>query len=60
MTVNITNTGVVAGAEVAQLYLSYPKSETDQPPKHLRGFAKAYLEPGESRVVAMQLVSTYV
>lgn len=60
MTVNITNTGAVAGAEVAQLYLSYPKSEAEQPPKHLRGFAKAYLEPGESRVMTMQLVSTSV
>jgi beta-glucosidase len=58
VTVNITNTGRVAGAEVAQLYLSYPRSEVDQPPKHLRGFAKAYLEPGESRMMTMQLVST--
>lgn len=58
MSVNATNTGALAGAQVVQLYLSYPASEVDQPPKHLRGFAKVMLDPGQSKTAVMQLVST--
>lgn len=44
-TVNITNTGKVAGHEVAQLYLGVPNS----PKKQLRGFERVgLLQPGES------------
>lgn len=46
ITASITNSGDVAGAEVAQLYLSYPESAVDQPPQVLRGFSKLPLEPG--------------
>jgi beta-glucosidase len=46
----------MAGAEVAQLYLTYPETEMDQPPKHLRGYGKVYLEPDQSGMVTMQLV----
>ncbi|WVQ80171.1 hypothetical protein IAT38_002276 [Cryptococcus sp. DSM 104549] len=53
--VNITNTGKVAGAEVAQLYMTYPESEVEQPPKHLRGYEKVYLEPSESTTVEFPL-----
>ncbi|WVW85507.1 hypothetical protein I302_107545 [Kwoniella bestiolae CBS 10118] len=49
--VNITNTGKVPGAEVAQLYMTFPKSEVEQPPKHLRGYAKEYLEVGQMGTV---------
>lgn len=47
----VENNGNVAGAEVAQLYLTIPNS----PPKQLRGFSKHYLEPGESTQVEFQL-----
>lgn len=47
----ITNTGDVAGAEVAQLYLGIPNS----PPKQLRGFQKIPLSAGESAKVAFEL-----
>lgn len=47
----ITNTGDVAGAEVAQLYLGIPNS----PVRQLRGFEKTYLAPGESRTVEFNL-----
>lgn len=50
--VTLRNTGEIAGAEVAQLYLSIP----DRPPKQLRGFSKHYLEPGESVEVTFQLM----
>lgn len=47
----VTNTGPVAGAEVAQLYMGIP----DSPPKQLRGFEKVHLEPGESTTVRFEL-----
>ncbi|KAK6910773.1 hypothetical protein I203_104805 [Kwoniella mangroviensis CBS 8507] len=53
--VNITNIGEVPGAEVAQLYMSFPKSEVEQPPNHLRGYAKKYLEVGQMGTVNFPL-----
>lgn len=47
----ITNTGTVAGAEIAQLYVSTQGSAIVRPEKELKGFAKVHLEPGESRRV---------
>ncbi|KAK4706027.1 beta-glucosidase, partial [Phenoliferia sp. Uapishka_3] len=46
--VTLANTGDVYAAEVAQVYLTFPSSVTNQPPRLLRGFSKAYLDPGES------------
>ena len=54
VTVDITNTGKVAGAEVAQLYLGYPK-EAGEPPKCLRGFSKVLLAVGEKKTVTFPL-----
>lgn len=54
--VTITNTGKVAGKEIAQLYLSFPSIEgIDFPPQQLRGFRKVSLEPGESKSVQFAL-----
>ncbi|KAL4797709.1 glycoside hydrolase superfamily [Aspergillus venezuelensis] len=50
----ITNTGEIAGAEVAQLYLSFPES-AKAPVRQLRGFAKVYLEPGETQTVTFPI-----
>ncbi|KAK2627380.1 hypothetical protein QTJ16_003346 [Diplocarpon rosae] len=48
----LTNTGSVAGAEVPQLYLSFPASApAGTPPKQLRGFEKVFLEPGGRETV---------
>ncbi|KAH3762986.1 glycoside hydrolase superfamily [Pelomyxa schiedti] len=52
----LKNTGSVAGAEVAQLYLGYPP-EAGEPPKVLRGFNKVLLSPGESSSVYFELSS---
>ena len=46
--VEITNTGQVSGAEVAQLYVGMPSVPVAQPPKQLKGFQKVVLKPGES------------
>ena len=52
----ITNTGKVAGAEVAQLYLGFPNiAEGNEPPMQLKGFRKAMLNPGESKTVELKL-----
>jgi beta-glucosidase len=50
----ITNTGKVAGADVAQLYLGDP-AVAGEPPRQLKGFQKVMLRPGESRTVRFTL-----
>lgn len=55
MTATITNSGSVAGAEVAQLYLSLPSGAPATPPKQLRGFQKLFLEAGASGTVTFNL-----
>jgi beta-glucosidase len=56
VTVNLTNTGAVAGAEVPQLYLTLPSSAPSTPPKQLRGFEKVYLEANASSIVTFPLL----
>jgi len=46
---SVTNTGDVAGAEIAQMYVRPPKSEKYRPYKELKGFSKVYLNPGETK-----------
>jgi beta-glucosidase len=52
----ITNTGRVAGSDVAQLYLSDPAAATE-PPRQLKGFQKVTLGPGQSAPVRFSLNS---
>lgn len=53
--VTITNTGSVAGAEIAQLYVTDLVSSVTTPGIALKGFARVMLAPGESRVVHYRL-----
>lgn len=58
--VRIENTGGVRGAEVAQVYVApKQKSKVNRPVKELKGFAKAELGPGESKVVTVELEAKY-
>ena len=55
VTAVITNTGKCAGAEAVQLYVAAPKGGIYRPVKELKGFAKVYLNPGESKEVSFRL-----
>ncbi|MDR3792435.1 MAG: glycoside hydrolase family 3 C-terminal domain-containing protein [Terracidiphilus sp.] len=52
---DVTNSGSVAGAEVAQLYVSDPSAKADRPERELKGFAKVNLAPGETKHVTLSL-----
>ncbi|MEO7413328.1 MAG: glycoside hydrolase family 3 C-terminal domain-containing protein [Opitutaceae bacterium] len=47
----VTNTGEVAGTDVAQIYLRDPHAPVPRPEKELKGFNRVALRPGESKVV---------
>ena len=53
VTATITNTGSVAAAEIAQLYVGVPAA--GQPVRQLRGFEKVFLAPGASATVSFPL-----
>ncbi|KAK4443375.1 glycoside hydrolase [Podospora aff. communis PSN243] len=56
VSVEVTNSGPLAGAAVPQLYLSYPEQPgVDFPVRVLRGFDKIYLKPGETQKVVFGL-----
>jgi beta-glucosidase len=52
--VTVTNTGEVAGDEVAELYLKFP-DVAGAPDIALRGFRRVHLEPGQSQKVHFEL-----
>jgi beta-glucosidase len=54
VTARVTNTGRVAGSEVAQLYLGDPAA-AGEPPRQLKGFQRVALGPGQSGVVSFTL-----
>ena len=49
-TFTVTNSGDIAGADAAQVYVA---GEGWEAPRRLGGFAKVMLEPGETRVVSV-------
>jgi beta-glucosidase len=55
VSVSVTNTGDVAGAEVVQVYVGDVESEVARPVRELKGFAKVRLEPGETKRVVLSL-----
>jgi beta-glucosidase len=52
---DVKNTGKLAGAEVAQLYVSDLVCSVVRPDKELKGFAKVFLKKGETKQVAITL-----
>ena len=55
VTVPVKNTGAVAGAEVVQLYIADEEASVDRPVKELKGFAKVFLEPGQTADVSFTI-----
>ena len=55
VSVDVTNTGKVAGKEVVQVYVHDQESGLVRPPKELKAFAKVELQPGETKTVALAL-----
>ncbi len=55
----IKNTGDRAGAEVAEVYASFPPG-AGEPARRLVGWQKTQLNPGESRQVALKIPAQYL
>lgn len=55
VSVDITNSGNIAGKEIVQLYVHDQKSRLVRPIKELKGFAKVELQPGQTQTVHIQL-----
>jgi beta-glucosidase len=51
VSINVTNTGGMAGQEVVQLYVTDVVSSVTRPALELKGFQKIQLEPGETTTV---------
>lgn len=52
---DLTNTGSIEGAEVAELYISDPSAKVNRPERELKGFEKVHLAPGETKHVTVSL-----
>ncbi len=55
ISVDITNTGKMAGKETVQVYVHDQKVTLHRPIKELKGFAKVELQPGETKKVTIPL-----
>jgi beta-glucosidase len=51
---DVTDTGSVAGTEVAEVYVGQPAA-TGEPPKNLRSFQRVALNPGQTQHVSLTL-----
>jgi beta-glucosidase len=58
VTYTITNTGSVAGSEVAQVYLGLPAA-TGEAPKRLVGWQKTLLQPGQEQTLTIEVDLNY-
>ena len=55
VSVNVTNTGDIAGDEVVQLYIRDKVSSITRPVKELKGFKRVSLEPGETQNISFSI-----
>src|SRR5271157_84791 len=55
VSLEVTNTGNRAGAEVVQLYIQDVEASVERPPKELKGFQKLFLAPGETQSATFEL-----
>ena len=55
VSVDVSNTGKVAGDAVPQLYVRYPGSKVERPALQLAGFSRVRVEPGRTKTVRIPL-----
>lgn len=55
VSVDVTNTGDLAGKEVIQLYIGDNEASVARPVKELKGFRKIALEPGQKQTVTFEI-----
>src|SRR5207302_6444002 len=55
VSVAVKNTGIRAGKEVVELYISELYRSISPPNRELKGFKKIELQPGESRTISFTL-----
>ena len=55
VSVDVKNTGTVAGDAVAQLYVTHLGSKVERPKEELKGFQRVALKPGETKTVEIPL-----
>ncbi|MEP6676571.1 MAG: glycoside hydrolase family 3 C-terminal domain-containing protein [Ferruginibacter sp.] len=55
VTFSVKNSGKVAGAEIAQVYVHQEQSLLPRPEKELKGFDKIFLQPGETKNLTVNL-----
>lgn len=55
VTVEVTNTGKMAGDEIVQMYIRDDVSSVTRPVKELKGFARIHLAPGETKTVQLPI-----
>jgi beta-glucosidase len=55
VSVDVTNTGKIAGDEVVQLYLSNKTATVPVPLRALKGFRRIHVQPGETKTVTFML-----
>lgn len=55
VSLDVTNTGSAAGAEIVELYVENPPADYLRAKKELKGFQKVMMAPGETKRVTMEL-----
>jgi len=55
VSVDVTNTGSVAGDAVVQMYVKHLGSKVERPPEELEGFKRVTVQPNETKTVEIPL-----
>ena len=56
VSLEVTNTGKLAGADIVQMYVSKSDSAVYRPKQELKGYQKVFLQPGETKKVEISIV----
>jgi beta-glucosidase len=60
VSVDVTNTGAMDGADVVQLYVNDVVSSVTTPVKQLKGFSRVWVKAGETQTVTMTLTPEHL